>query len=439
MQLIKLTNINTRHLLNEGQTQKDFPVKEIRDDVPSKGLMARITLNGITIVYRYSFAGQNRKHRLGFIPHGKVTDKRLNAIETDYDKAVDQVAQGIDIAGDVIKKKETIKKKADEKKNEWTLAALCSEYELKGLSGGEDHRKATKRDLHNHILPGLGESKPIKDIKHWDLQELVNDINETHYRAASKVAGTLRRLFKFGVKRGKLDFNVAIDLDSEGARERQRVLDDNEIRLIWNQLDETCTEKVADSLRIDFYLGARIGEVSQFKASMIHDEFRGNPDENGSWLKLRKELTKSGKQAKSQQKKSVDYWFFLTPSVKALLKNQDFVLATRDELSRGITDCAVAAGILLKNDPDSEDFEPTTDPQPQAHDLRRTFATRVEAKYGKDRSDQVLNHAKTGLSKNYHQYGYDKEKCQTSVWWESELNRILGKSDHKSNVIQLSA
>ena len=60
------------------------------------------------------------------------------------------------------------------------------------------------------------------------------------------------------------------------------------------------------------------------------------------------------------------------------------------------------------------------------HDLRRTFATRVnELKVGPHVVEKILNHKMSGVMAVYNQADYEDERVVAMQLWADELQRIV--------------
>ena len=407
-----------------------------------KGLKARVHKNRIVVSFRYQLNGARRTHPLGEYLVGKIDEKIIKRIEVEYLKAVEKIGERIDIVGERLEREGKEKQKREERENQWSLETACAHFVLKGMKGGKTHRSEQRGLIKNHILihPELAR-KAIRDIRWPDLQYGVLDVvydreaGEGHARTSDKVAGLLGRVFKHAMQQVKVDFSVATNFRLNGTNIRKRILTDEEIVLIWDHLD-ALEQPTADAIKIAFYLGCRIGEISIIQPDWIYREFNGYHDNEGNWLRIPVEHTKTGKMELARKgtiTSAEDYWFFLTPSVKELLHRNNFELPPMFNIGRGFKKAVLSAGIMDK-DPI---VDPKWDLRPRAHDIRRTFATRIEKQYDIFLAHRLLNHSKTGLSKIYPQHEYDDKKEEAFSWWERELNTILLGPD--SNVVNFGS
>ena len=407
-----------------------------------KGLNVRVHHNRIVVSFRYQLNGVRRKQPLGEYLVGKIDEKIIKKIEVEYLKAVEKVGERIDIVGERLEREGKEKQKREERENQWSLETACAHFILNGLNGGEKHRIEQRGLIHNHILINKELARsPIRDIRWPDLQYGILDVvydretGEGHARTSDKVAGLLGRLFKHAMQVGKVDFSPATNFRLNGTNIRKRILTDEEIVLIWDHLD-ILEQSTADAIKIAFYLGCRIGEISIIRPGWIYREFNGYHDNDGNWLRIPAEHTKSGKMELARKgtiTSAEDYWFFLSPSVKELLYRNNFELPPMFNIGRGFKKAVLSAGI------EDKDLiaDLKWDLRPRAHDIRRTFATRIEKQYDIFLAHRLLNHSKTGLSKVYPQHEYEDKKEEAFSWWERELNTILLGPD--SNVVNFGS
>jgi len=179
----------------------------------------------------------------------------------------------------------------------------------------------------------------------------------------------------------------------EVERSRQRVLSDDEIRALW-----TVEHRHGDLLRFLLLTGQRIGEAQ--KATWKHVD--------GSRWTIPAEHSKN-KRA---------HWVPLPSQALEIIERQD-----RDRHTIfGITsDTAVQA--WLRRWCDSKGIDPAFVP----HDLRRTFATRLnELEIAPHIVEKLLNHTAQGVAAVYNRASWETQRIEAAQKWAGELHRIAG-------------
>ena len=211
---------------------------------------------------RYRYFGAPRKLTL---PGGlSLAAARRMAADATY-----QVAQGIDPA---VAKKAAKIEAAVAREN--TVANICAEYMRR--EGGKlrtfDQRQGIFRRL---ILPVIGD-RQIDTVKRSELVRLLDQIEDRNgVRMADVTLALLRRIFNWHALRSD-EFNNPIvrgmsRQDAKAAR-RSRVLDDDELRRVWQATTKTEVQPYGALVRLALLTSARRGEL----AGLRWDETDGN-------------------------------------------------------------------------------------------------------------------------------------------------------------------
>jgi integrase len=152
----------------------------------------------------------------------------------------------------------------DEREREMTVATLRELYLAREVRGRLRTAFAIERKL-TYALASIDNLK-ISEVRKRDLRPLLEAIKESgRERTAEKLRQYLTTMFKWAVSLDYLTVSPASGLAaySKGVP-RDRILTENEIRILWAWLDRdsTLATEVIDALEVQFMLGARIGEIT---------------------------------------------------------------------------------------------------------------------------------------------------------------------------------
>jgi len=278
---------------------------------------------------------------------------------------------------------------------------------------GLDPRSVKNQDnrLEKRLIP-VWENKLITDISKNDAIELLESIPKPGAARNILLAG--RAMFSYALDRELILFNPFANagkaVPKTAPNERDRVLDDDELRLVWPLLWAGGKPSILRrAILIILYTGQRPDEV----ASMPKIEI----EPNGRWWMIPKERAKNKR----------EHRVYLSAPVRRLIA--PLLLIPGDYVfpaSRG------AEGPVGVTSLDSHvqrylgDGEYAGLPRWTPHDLRRTYATGV-ARLGADDAtiDVLQNHAKQGVVRIYNRYKYDPQRRVWAIRWAWEIRRIL--------------
>jgi integrase len=196
---------------------------------------------------------------------------------------------------------------------------------------------------------------------------------------------------------------------TKGARDR--VLSDDELRLIWNAL---ASNDYADIVRLLALTGQRRDEIGSLRWQEI--------DLDKAVIALPAERTKNSR----------PHDIPLSPAALGILKarprlaGSEFVFTSRANGYFGWNKVALDARIVAKE----------TIPPWRLHDLRRTVSTRMhgELAIAPHIVEAVLNHVsghKAGVAGVYNRAAYAKEKAIALARWAEHLTAIVGGTSSK--------
>ncbi|MDP1574653.1 MAG: tyrosine-type recombinase/integrase [Coxiellaceae bacterium] len=344
---------------------KGLKKKEARyEEYEGGGFGIRVATTGVKAwIYRYKILGTTYKLTLGYYPDMSLANanKRyidLNALRKNGLNPKEVIEQ---------QEREAQEKKAQEQKlaeGKETVAKLV----LQWYSGyaEKNHKKPykIKQQIDADIIPTLGHFA-LDEIETKDIVAALDKIVARGARIhANRVLSTIKQAFRYGKSRGSLKHNPASDIRSRdiGGIEnaRDRVLSMEEIKTIWLFLDADeshMTLQVRIAIKIMLLTGVRTSELRL----ATWDEF--NFDES-LWIVPAEHC-----------KGAAIHKVHLSPQVKALLVElkrsikSNYVICGFDKdthlsenaLARAISRIQARVGIA----------------QWRAHDLRRTFATKL--------------------------------------------------------------
>ncbi|MDH3532662.1 MAG: tyrosine-type recombinase/integrase [Gammaproteobacteria bacterium] len=222
--------------------------------------------------------------------------------------------------------------------------------------------------------------------------------------AANRLMEILKQVFKHAVQIGYLQCSPIVDLTRKvvGGIEtpRQRVLTDNEIQLLWH------ADRHTELFRFLLLTGQRIRETQIARWSDI--------DGNRWFIPA------------ANNKSARDHWVLLAHQSLALLQSQR---PKRGRIFNTASPTAVQAYLhrwCERQSVGQDNQEQFHKGYFTPHDLRRTFATRLnELKVGPHIVEKILNHRLSGVMAVYNQTDYFEERAIAMQLWADRLDRIV--------------
>jgi integrase len=260
----------------------DFQVKNAKpkaepyeiSDGDQRGLRLAIQPSGAkswVVRYRHPIDGRSRK--LTLPPGLGLAHARKLAADAMF-----QVAQGID---PINAKRE--QKQAAVAAVEGTLAAVAKQYLDLAASKLRSHR-AYERILKRHILPRLGE-RQVAELKRSEIVAVLDKVeNDSGPRAADIALAVLSSTLSWYAARS--DFQSPLTRMKRRVRAseaaRQRVLDDDELRQVWQAAGDERIGLYGQVIRLMILTGARVAEASGLRRTEI-EIVRDNGTEMVVW------------------------------------------------------------------------------------------------------------------------------------------------------------
>lgn len=371
------------------------------DGEHGKGTLGlRISPSGSKVwIYMYHDPrdGKSRMATLGKYP-GMTVAQAHEA----HAKAVQSIEKGGDPAAPLVQKKR-------EERLAPTVAILAEEYIERWAKPRKRSWKEDVRILSHDILPAW-RNLPVTAVTRRDVIALIDSIVERGAPVvANRTLALVRTLFNFAVDRALLEFSPATRVKMPSPENpRARVLDDNELHILWNALWH-------NHPAIGLYPALRLDILFQLTTASRPTEALGLP-----WEEI------------------VDDWWTI-PETRA--KNGVAVRIPLSEPARSILDRARQIGDTIHVFPSPRGDTPMAKGSPNhalqriapklqlapftAHDLRRTAATQMSA-LGVSRFiiDKLLNHLDPSVGGIYDRYSYAKEKQAAMDVWGQKLESL---------------
>ncbi len=390
-------------------------------DDNGKGFGVRVSPQGKkTFVYMYRFDGRNRMMSLGEYPDTKLVDAN-----EAHAKAQAQRKKGIDPGAEQGEQKQS-------DRSAFTMKELAEEYIEKWAKARKRSWKEDQRVLDKDVLPGWKYRK-AKNIHRRDVIGLLDEIvNRGAPIQANRTLAVVRKMFNFALSRDIVPFSpcAGISLPSP-ENQRDRVLNDAEIKQLWNKLDEAKMHNNS-KLAIKFILvtGQRAGEVVSAEWSEFDRKARwwaipGEKAKNG--LLHRVPLSPLAEELLKKIKPHSGNSLYLFPSPLSPKKNDSkrkSFAKPEKRLDKPIDESAL--GHAFRNNLATLGLENV-----KPHDLRRTAASHMTgAGISRLVVSKILNHVEKGVTAVYDRYGYDTEKRHALDIWAKKLEEVLaGKEE----------
>jgi integrase len=374
-------------------------------DTEVRGLAIRVSDKGqrtFVLIARFPGSDNPTRRALGEYPTLSLTDARDKAREWR-----DLIRRGIDP-----KVEEERARLAELRNNATTFGAVAEEFLRRHVRGQRQEREAT-RAIRKHLIDRWGD-RPIADISRFDVIDLVREIGDRGKRyLGHNVLGLTRTLFgwainqEYGLETSPCD-RVKPKHFLKAKEPRQRTLNDDEIRALWN-----ATEKLGHPMgplhRMLLLTGCRRGEVAGARWGEIDLERR-------LWV-IPPERFKS----------NASHLVPLTDAALSLLQDLPR-FAWDDHLFsyNGTQPVASFSGAKAKVDRlMAQELGASVSPW-VIHDIRRTVRTRLsDLRVPTETAERVIGHGAKGLQRVYDQHSYEKEMREALELWAARLRSIV--------------
>jgi len=370
----------------------------------------RVTPDGRkTFFVRYRFAGVRRRFTLGTYPSLNLAEARIRA-----KKALARVSDGTDPIVEQKKKEEEQRQKRQAGITFEELANAYLQQEVSKLRSQYEVRRVFRRDL----IPVFGKEGAISDDIRSAIQRFVNEIANKRKSPvmANRTLAYVRRMYEWAVENDRIKHNPCVSIPRPGKeKQRDRVLSESEIRMIWNAL-ESENVRAAALIRLILLTAQRPGEVASMRWQDIDGDWWTIPAEfSKNRLSHRVPLSPLAMEVLEQVRKVESHrelkdfcpWVFPNP------KRTDRMYWYQKLVERVRPRCGVNDWV--------------------AHDLRRTAASMMTSMgFSRLVVGKILNHVEPGVTMVYDRYSYDNDKRNALDAWGARLDGILASNSEES-------
>jgi integrase len=375
-------------------------------DVPGFGLRIR-TGGSATWIFQYRLGNKQRRVSLGSAKAISAQDARKRASELHA-----RVRLGEDPAGQKIESRTKAVETFGSVLRPFLLVKKAA-LKARSYEQVERHLLMHAKRLHGLQTPAI-DRRAIATL----LTELAANNGSG---LANSVRASLSAFFSWAMREGLADANPVIGTNKAVVtKARDRVLTDDELRLIWNALPDSDYGQIVRLLALT---GQRRDEIGSLRWSEV--------DLDKALIRLPAERTKNGK----------PHDVPLAPAALGILKNRphlvgrDYVFGTGANGYLGWSNYKLAldARITSKGD--------TSIPAWRLHDFRRTVSTKMHDELGiaPHIVEAVLNHVsghRAGVAGTYNRAAYAKQKADALARWAEHLTAIV--SGERSKVVAIT-
>jgi integrase len=393
-----LLNDKTIKALAPGKLHTFAGVKAQGTTAPS-GFCIKVTPAGcISFMLRYYPAGKDRLLTIGQYPDWSITNaiKEARKLRQRVDRGEDPLGarQKEEQAGDTFKR----------------ICEECLEQQAKRLRSLE----AQRRTLERLVYPELG-ARQIADIKRSDVARLLNKIaSENGETMADRTLAVIRKVMNwYSVQADDYRSPIVRGMARTSAKERarDRVLNDDELRAVWDTAEAPSSGTMGRLVRFILLTGARREEACGLTPAEIRDGVWTLPPERN---KVKEALTRplSALAQTLLDKPGLSNFLFSTDGGATAFSCSPHSMDTFREA------CGVAEHWTL-------------------HDLRRTARSLMpRAGVTPDIAERCLGHVISGVRGVYDRYEYLDEKRQAYEALAGLIERIVNP---QANVVALRA
>lgn len=368
------------------------------------GLRLRVSENGKkswSVMYRRKSDSKMRRKTIGRYPDFSLSEARKEAA-----RICSEVARGKDPASPSAGTTQV--KTFNELAEHW--------IEKRAIHNRSPKSIRNDRYVLNHdIYPFIGDCS-LEQIQKRQIIEIADRVLERGAGfQANRVLGLCKTIFSWAEKEDLIVTDPARGIDKR-AREtpRDRVLDENEIRILWEGLEAApVSPAVVNIIRLCLVTAQRVGEVSSIEKSEL-DLSSSNP----TW-------TIPSRRVKNRRAHRVP---LSKLALEIIRKSWDdsgdssFLFPSKSTGSSIGPNAATRAMSRARQILSLENV--------RMHDLRRTVASHMaQLRVPESHISRVLNHASltrgTITGAVYIQYSFDEEKRRALEVWEGQLRKIL--------------
>jgi len=371
-------------------------------DDKQPGLRLYITPSGIkTFQFQVRSKGLDKivTETLGKYPALKINEAREKAA-----LLLSDVNSGTDIEG---KKRDARRKRLLDP----TVIEFAEEFIEKYCKPKKRTWQEDQRILNKNIIPEIG-SLHMKEVKKRDIVAVLDKIeNRGALIACNRTLAVFSKMFNFALERDVIEIFPVYGIKKRGEeKSRDRILSDNEIKLLWESLGDTSVSMLLKFLLIT---GQRTGETRQMQFNEINE---------GLW-------TIPSEKTKNKLTHIVPLSSMALDIIQEMKRksNGDYVFSGRIKCEGDI-----AGNKCIEKNVAAHHFRKIIKNfgwvRTTVHDLRRTVRSNLSMlKIRKTVAERILNHKEQGISAVYDRHDYLDEKKEALQKWSDKLGEILTK------------
>jgi integrase len=370
------------------------------DDV-LPGFGVRLRGKSKSWVAQYRIGAQQRRESLGDVRKVSLDDARKIARQRFA-----QVELGVDPAAE----------RAQARAQALTLGVVIGRYlDAKRDVLRPNTFKAAERYFAEHWKPLHG--RPLDAIKRADVAARLQELVKAHGRtSAARARDNLSALYGWSMREGLCESNpvMATNDPTQGLQARERVLSDDEIRVLWNACRDDDFGRIVQLLLLS---GCRREEIGGLKWSEVNFD-------TGI-------MTIPGTRTKNRRTLELPLPGSAIEILGSVPRNGEFVFGRRE----GTSYSGWSAGKLRL---DSRIVMTTGKPLAPwtLHDLRRTMRTGLgRIGVAPHIAELAINHVRGGVEAIYDRYRYQREIAAALARWADHVLALA--EGRESNVVAL--
>lgn len=338
-------------------------------------------------MYRVN-GGAKKRLKLGNYPEMSLADARTEARER-----LALAQRGID-------PKKELKDQQDQAA--YTVAKLCEEYIEKYAKRQNRRWYDKEKQLKRSILQQWGK-RPANSITTRDVSKFIDQLEDIGPATARATYATVRHMFGWAADRQQIDSNPCTIKAPPAPRARNRVLTDDEIKLVWNNLGGYPSGPL---FKLLFVTGQREGNVAQMRWDELDLE-------NGVWTIPAEKFKADREHVVPLSKQAIailsDLPRFEGPYVFSGRKGNEKPFSGFSKAKARLDEASGVSGWRL-------------------HDIRRTVATQMQAlgiaPHIIETVEGRISGTFGGSAGIYQRHDYPTEKRDTLERWAKKLAEI---------------
>jgi integrase len=266
-------------------------------------------------------------------------------------------------------------------------------------------RASTLRHLERHLLINLAplHRLPFASVTRREVATQLSRLSETSPVQANRTRSSLATFLNWATREGLTETNVALLTNKNAEKPRERVLSNDEIKIIWSALPEG---DFADIVKVLFLTGQRANEISDLRWDEI--------DFKKDVIRLPAHRTKNRR----------SHTIPMSPTVRSILEARQQNGRDRDHVF-GISQRGFSGWSKAKLRLD----EAIKIPAWRVHDLRRTAATGLgELGIFPHVIEAILNHVsgtRSGVAGLYNKAAHETEKRTALQRWAEHVAALV--------------